>query len=412
MTKKQQGKSGLSRLISLIGTIIVVIAAIFGWLNEQGGEDGASPTVTPTFEIIDVTQVADVGSTESLVLSRTHMRGLETANWIAMFTLPTTSRNEEDYVDGIDDELIALINDVQSTLDIAAFEWNNPRISQAVVDAHNRGVVVRMVVDDEHTIEDHEELIADGEESAFQLIIDAGIPYRDDDRGGLMHNKFMIMDSQILWTGSMNFTMNGTYRNNNNVFVMSSTEAVAAYQAEFDEMFIDGEFGQKSSPVNGTSFSVGDVGVQVMFAPEDDPVSQLIEELSAAQSQIRFMTFSFTLDEVGQVILDRAKAGVDIEGIFEARGSRTEFSELPLLLCSGFRVFQDGNSGTFHHKVFIIDDHTVVTGSFNISENATNSNDENMVIIHSTQIAAQYLAEYARVRTQATVPPADEITCP
>jgi phosphatidylserine/phosphatidylglycerophosphate/cardiolipin synthase-like enzyme len=124
------------------------------------------------------------------------------------------------------------------------------------------------------------------------------------------------------------------------------------------------------------------------------------------------MTFSFTLDEVGQALLDRAENGVSVEGVFEVTGSRTSFSELPRLLCAGLPILQDGNPYILHHKVFIIDDELVLTGSFNISSNATEDNDENMVIIRDADLAAQYIAEFGRVQSQATVPPADEITCP
>jgi len=50
-----------------------------------------------------------------------------------------------------------------------------------------------------------------------------------------------------------------------------------------------------------------------------------------------------------------------------------------------------------HHKVFIIDNATVVTGSFNPSQNADTRNDENMLIIHDPSIAARFLEEFYRL---------------
>jgi len=64
-----------------------------------------------------------------------------------------------------------------------------------------------------------------------------------------------------------------------------------------------------------------------------------------------------------------------------------------------------------HHKVFIIDDHTVVTGSFNISENATRSNDENFVIIQSPDIARLYIQEFDRMMSQARTPDPADMRC-
>ena len=61
----------------------------------------------------------------------------------------------------------------------------------------------------------------------------------------------------------------------------------------------------------------------------------------------------------------------------------------------------DGNVGQMHHKVFIIDEQIVITGSYNFSASAERTNDENVVIFFDPQIAAQYMAEFRRVETEA-----------
>ena len=72
-------------------------------------------------------------------------------------------------------------------------------------------------------------------------------------------------------------------------------------------------------------------------------------------------------------MLERAKAGVTVTGIFETRGSETDFSDLGLLFCAGLPMRQDGNPGTFHHKVIIIDEKIVITGSLNFSDSCNPS---------------------------------------
>ncbi len=57
-----------------------------------------------------------------------------------------------------------------------------------------------------------------------------------------------------------------------------------------------------------------------------------------------------------------------------------------------------------HHKVFLIDDDTVVTGSANFSASGTQSNDENMLIIEDKALAAAYAAEFARRWDEASTP--------
>ena len=50
-----------------------------------------------------------------------------------------------------------------------------------------------------------------------------------------------------------------------------------------------------------------------------------------------------------------------------------------------------------HHKVFVIDNKIVITGSFNPSENGNTNNDENVLILENLEIAKLYLEEFEKV---------------
>jgi phosphatidylserine/phosphatidylglycerophosphate/cardiolipin synthase-like enzyme len=307
----------------------------------------------------------------------------------------------------IPEKLIDHIDQAQHTIHIASFEFNLTPVAEALIDAHKRGVEVQWVTDDEYGIEADEE---DGR-GQFAMLEKAGIEVKDDERGALMHNKFWIFDNQTVWTGSTNITANGNFRNNNNVLVIDSPEVAAIYEREFAEMWA-GEFGPTSpSTVQDQRVVIDGTSVQVLFAAEDEAISHLIPLIENAQNSIRFMAFSFTHDEMGDTVLARARAGVDVRGIFETRGSETEYSELSRLYCAKVPVRQDGNPGTFHHKVFIIDDQIVVTGSLNFSDNADESNDENVVVVTNRDIAAQYLQEFERRWAEATEPDAKDVSC-
>ncbi len=60
---------------------------------------------------------------------------------------------------------------------------------------------------------------------------------------GLMHNKFVIIDQSVVWTGSMNFTVGGAYKDNNNLVRLQSEKVAEDYTSEFEEMFIHHLFG-------------------------------------------------------------------------------------------------------------------------------------------------------------------------
>lgn len=311
--------------------------------------------------------------------------------WWAVLFSPGASGDE---VNGryILDKLIGYIDNAELSIYLAVFETDLTPVAEALVRAHQRGVDVRWVTDDEHGID------ADMEEGRgqFALMEAAGIPIHDDLRSALMHNKFVIIDGHIVWTGSMNLTTRDIYRNNNNIVVVESPEVAAVYEAEFNEMWA-GQFGPRSPSQSGQDvLDRNQRPFVIRFAPEDDPMSSLMQITSLAERSIHFMAFSFTHDGLGGVMRERTAAGVDVRGIFETFGSETIYSQFRPLYCAGADVRQDGNPGMLHHKVIIIDEAVVVTGSLNFSNNAADRNDENVLMLADAGIAGLYLEEFER----------------
>jgi phosphatidylserine/phosphatidylglycerophosphate/cardiolipin synthase-like enzyme len=327
--------------------------------------------------------------------------------WRVYFSDPEHINDPDDLAGSIPERLVALIEGARSTIHIASFEFDLTPVAEALIAAHQRGVEVRWVTDDEHGLE------ADEEEGhgQFAMLEKAGIEVVDDRRGALMHNKFWIFDGRTVWTGSTNITANGSFRNNNNVIVIESSGLAAIYEREFGEMWA-GEFGPTStSTVDRQSVTIDGSAIRVLFAAEDEVADHLVPLIEGARESVRVMAFSFTHDEMGKALLARAQAGVNVRAIFETRGSETEYSELPRLHCAGVPVRQDGNPGTFHHKVLVIDNLTVVTGSFNFSQNADESNDENVLIVTNREIAAEYLQEFERRWREAGEPDPADMDC-
>jgi len=96
-------------------------------------------------------------------------------------------------------------------------------------------------------------------------------------------------------------------------------------------------------------------------------------------------------------MLDRAAAGVEVGGVFEKTQTAGGYSEYERFRSAGLQVFLDGNPRNMHHKVIVIDGEIVVVGSFNFSDSADKSNDENLLIIYSRSVAAKFEEEYQRV---------------
>lgn len=314
-----------------------------------------------------------------------------TGTWYQVyFTSPRYPDQPEDHHGGLDEKLAAAIAQAQSTIDIAVYKLDLDTVTEALIAAHKRGVRVRLVTDTEYV-----------DEMAIRRLKSAGIPVVDDRRNSLMHDKFVVIDGNVVWTGSWNFTINGTYRNNNGVIVITSPALAENYITEFEEMFKKHSFGP-DSPANTPHprVVIGDTAIENYFAPEDGVAEHLIALINGAQHSVRFMVYSFTSDEIGEAILRQARRGVQVQGVIEGRGTESEYGEYDKFRQARLDVRLDGNPYFMHHKVLIIDEQTVALGSYNFTANAEKYNDENVLIIHDPDIAALYLEEFQRVYAQ------------
>ena len=162
--------------------------------------------------------------------------------WYAVYF---TEPGLEGYRGGPDSHLIEAIENAKLSIDIAVYDLNLWGIRDALREAHQRGVKVRMVTETNYL---------DNPET--QELIAAGIPVIDDNNNGLMHNKFVIIDRNQVWTGSMNLTINGAYRNDNNLIMLNNRSAAEAFGAEFEEMFSNRQFGSYSPKGAGVDFLI------------------------------------------------------------------------------------------------------------------------------------------------------------
>ena len=396
------GKNKKKSMNSTMTLIVVVAVIAFGIFYSITGNDVLG-IFTPTEEP-PAGPVANSPADGPAVPPVTNATG---DWWEVYFADPININNPDVWQNSIEARLIDKINAAQRSIHIASFEFDLTPVAEALIAAKQRGVDVRWVTDDEHGLEADEE----PGHGQFAMLEDAGIEVRDDGRSALMHNKFWIFDGEWVWTGSTNITLNGIFKQNNNVIAMRSTKLAEIYEREFQEMW-NGEFGPRSpSTLDQQSVTVNGTPVRVLFAAEDGVIGNIIPYVESAQSSIRFLAFSFTDYPLARAMIDRAAEGVNVAGVFEKTGSETEYAELRTLLCAGVPVRQDGNPSFLHHKLIIVDERYVLTGSLNYSTNAEESNDENVIIVDNPEIAKLYMQEFERVWAQGSDPSVEEIGC-
>lgn len=372
-------------------------------------------TETPMVLPITETPIVNLPITETLdpfiiPITETATSIPQIKYWEVYFTDPLTLNDPNlHYAGSIEEKLIELINNAESSIHIASFEFNLPRVADALIAAKLRNVDVRWVTDDENGLD----IDSQPNRGQFTRLIQGGIEVKDDaGRSALMHNKFWIFDKQITWTGSTNITVNGIYKQNNNVIVIRSPEIALIYEREWEELWTEQLGPRAPSTVNQQWAILNGDAIQVLFSPEDKALINLIALVNDAEVSIRFLAFSFTDYPLAQTMIERAKVGVDVKGVFETFGSNSPRSELKTLWCANLPVKQDGSSNNFlHHKVVIIDNSIVFTGSFNFSTNADESNEENAIIIDNPEIATLYTQEFDKLWNQGVDVSAGAFTC-
>jgi phosphatidylserine/phosphatidylglycerophosphate/cardiolipin synthase-like enzyme len=306
---------------------------------------------------------------------------------------------------GIDEHFVEFLDGARRSLDIAIYDFDLDNAADALVRAKGRGVQVRMVMDSDTLNNTKDQAV----QRAIGKVKGAGIPIVGDNRQPIMHNKFVVRDGDTVWTGSWNFTTGDTYRLNNNAVILRSSDLADNYATEFRKMFEAKQFGpNKAKGVPHPTITLDGARIENYFAAEDGVAQRVAAQIRQAQHSIRFLAFSFTHDGIAQAVLDRAKAGVAVSGVFERTGSETRFSEYGKMKQAGLDVYQDGNPYVMHHKIFILDDDTVIFGSFNFSDNADKDNDENLLIVHDAGFARPFVEEFDRVLAVAKDPPTRE----
>ncbi len=293
----------------------------------------------------------------------------------------------------LEQALVADINAARERIDMAMYNFSLRPVADALITAHRRGVAVRLVVDSD---------ALDG--TQLSRLLSAGIPVIGDRREGLMHNKFIIVDEALLWTGSLNLTGSGTYNDNNNMARILSPDLAQNYRIEFEEMFTGDQFGA-NSPADTPNPRVtlpGGVVVENYFSPDDGVSPRLVDLVEEAQTSVDFLAYSFTSDPLADALLERYQAGVSVRGVFDENSYRSNTGgEYLRLQRAQMNVRLDGNPNLMHHKVIVIDRQTVVLGSYNFTRAADRTNDENVLVIHDPAVAAAYLLEFEALYSQA-----------
>lgn len=312
--------------------------------------------------------------------------------------------------------LVDFIGGTKVSLDCAIYDLRHPQVLQALADAVQRGVAARIAYDGGKQRAGG--MMADPKPSGSeQAIKDAGLDaYAQAIHEGryLMHDKFLVRDSDTVWTGSANFTQGGLELQDNNCLVIASPELAASYAQVFNHLLTKdhqqlhrAHATSSASGVAAPSYQVSGGSATPYFSPEngEDIENAIVNVLQGAR-KVRVLAFLMSDPGILGALAPFASANVDIKGVYDPHGMQDVlrsthqdnslfwFTQDARFVAAPSHAFHPQREQDFmHNKVMIIDDHLVVTGSYNFSENAE-SNDENILLLDSQEIASAYTAYF------------------
>ncbi|AXR68922.1 phospholipase D-like domain-containing protein [Leptospira mayottensis] len=286
------------------------------------------------------------------------------------------------------DKILQLIESAKFAIDLWVYSFEDSEILDTLKKANARGVKIRIVADPEKEYMDE-----------FKSL---GM-FRKWERSGLQHSKILIVDRKKIFLGSGNFTWYGL-ENDLNGYV-----SFDLFDSEIEDFYA---FLEEDSGI--TSLNIPPF--QFYISPEKGRSIQnlVLREVDRAQRDIRYLIF----DHFDSVLTSRLtladRRGVNVKGIYDSPVDEEGKYLADVFENPGSEIAGDGNeevieSGSFgkggllHHKTMIVDDKTLISGSYNFSISARDNNREILFKTTDPYLINAYLEEWERVRVSAIV---------
>ena len=128
-------------------------------------------------------------------------------------------------------EIVKAIDASEREVLVQAYGFTHNAIAQALVRAHQRGVTVRVLLDQKSQ---------DSNRYVISVLTDAAVAVRQDGKHAIAHNKVMVIDHAIVITGSFNFTNSAETRNAENVLILKSPDLALQYRLQWQNHWAHG----------------------------------------------------------------------------------------------------------------------------------------------------------------------------
>ncbi len=277
-----------------------------------------------------------------------------------------------------------------------------------LVDAHARGVQVRVLVDES----DWSASITEKNRPALEYLVRSGIDARFDDPSVTTHAKLVIIDRRIVILGSTNWNR-FAFTDQEQANVKIDDDRVACAFAEwFDRLWDERDGGALKPPIGAALTSEGPT---IVALPDGDGstvyASFVLDLLDRATRSVHAVLYRVSVytgypDSIANELLDAlvraAGRGVDVRVLiddcqFYADSAAANLTSALYLYQHGIQVRFDWPNETTHAKLLVVDNAHVVLGSTNWNYYALERNVEANVALLSMPAVADVFEEFFEV---------------
>lgn len=148
------------------------------------------------------------------------------------------------------------------------------------------------------------------------------------------------------------------------------------------------------------------IKISTCFTPPAGCSKVITKTIDLATKSIYIQAYGFTDTEIASSLISAYNRGVKVAILLDKSNLYSKNPQISKVKAAGIDVSIDNVPGIAHNKVIIIDQHTVITGSFNFSKNANLKNVENVIIVNDSLIAKQYFQNWLsrkQVNTKTTI---------
>ena len=222
----------------------------------------------------------------------------------------------------------------------------------------------------------------------------------------LMHDKYIINDGRSVLMGSTNFTTGAWTLQENNILTINSEELAAKYEQDFNDLWTSGNILRTGVNDFGTITSGSDE-IEYAFCPGEGSAaaSLFVDAIQGAGKQIYLATMVLSSGSILGALSDYLDGGGTITGIYDAtqmknverdwsKGSGSDklatWQKIqPNLVGKHSTPFAENAPHDFMHNKVMVTDSRMITGSFNLSNNAE-MNAENAISVNNPDLITAY----------------------